>query len=217
MTVFGIPMTSMKRIPPLLLLIGASPILAQTAEVNETDDNTATVEVTESGLSEPTAVGTGPEDPDDESQTMYIGAVHGDWDVRCVRMDENPDPCQLYQLLVDNSGNPVAEFSVFPVTDDVELIAGATVVTPLETLLTVPVEISVDGGEPKSYPFLWCSSLGCVSRVGLVEADVNAFKGGLRANLSIVPARAADRKVNLTVSLMGFSAGFSDLQVRSER
>ena len=43
-----------------------------------------------------------------------------------------------------------------------------------------------------------------------------ALKRGLRATLGIFPARAANRRIELTVSLTGFSAGFKDVTDRLE-
>ena len=37
-----------------------------------------------------------------------------------------------------------------------EAVAGATVLTPLETLLTQMVTLTIDGGKAKRYPFTWC-------------------------------------------------------------
>ncbi len=200
MTGYGSLMAYITRFLPLVLFMVASPVDAQSAEGNEPI-----------GL-EPAQEGAG-----GEGGSVYIGAVYGDWEVRCIGIESSPDSCQLYQLLADNSGNPVAEINIFPVSGDAEFVAGTTVVTPLETLLTEGLEVSVDGGEVRSHPFLWCSAVGCVSRIGLTQADLAALKAGSQVRLSIVPARAPSHRVNLTVSLTGLTAGFNDVVARSDQ
>ena len=144
----------------------------------------------------------------------YIAAESGDWALRCLKAEEgSSDPCQLYQLLRDEDGNSVAEISMFPLADGGEAAAGATIVVPLETLLTEQVTISVDGSNARRIPFTFCNGAGCVSRVGFSDEHVNQFKRGNQATLRIVPAAAPDQPVLLTISLTGFTVGFDGLEV----
>lgn len=139
----------------------------------------------------------------------YTQEEHGDWDVRCVRTESGNDPCQLYQLLQDQDGNNVAEISLFPLPEsNGQAVAGATVITPLETLLTAQIALSVDGSEPKRYPFGWCSSVGCFSRIGFTADEVVRFRRGAEATLTIRPVAAPDQTVDLGISLAGFTAGY---------
>lgn len=138
----------------------------------------------------------------------YIREEFGDWAMRCLKAAEGPDPCQLYQLLLDASSNPVAEISMFPLPAGSRAAAGATIVAPLETLLTEQVTISVDGGTARSYPFTFCNSAGCVARVGFTEEEIAQFKAGSAATMTIVPAAAPDEVVTLNISLVGFTAGY---------
>ena len=112
-------------------------------------------------------------------------------------------------MLQDQNGNNVAEISIFPLPEGGEAVAGATIVTPLETLLTRQITLSVDGGAAKRYPFTFCAEIGCVSRAGFVQEDVDAFRRGSEAELLIVPVAAPDQTVTLTISLSGFTAGFA--------
>ncbi len=150
----------------------------------------------------------GEEVPVDGAGATYTQEVFGDWALNCVRSEEGDDPCQLYQLLKDDAGNAVAEVSLFALPAGQQAVAGATIVTPLETLLTEDIVIQVDGGKSKRYPFTWCSPIGCVARVGFTAEDVTALKAGAKAALIIVPVAAPDQKVNLNLSLTGFTAGF---------
>lgn len=143
-----------------------------------------------------------------EVGSTYRVSEHGDWELRCIKAPEGTkDPCQLYQLLADQDGNSVAEINLFPLAADDQLAAGATIVTPLETLLTQQVKLAVDGGQAKVYPFTFCTQVGCFARVGFTDGDVAAFKRGNAAKITVVPAQAPDQVVELTMSLKGFTAG----------
>ena len=146
-------------------------------------------------------------DPDAPG-TTYVPETFGDWEMRCVRAKEGNDPCQLYQLLKDEKGNSVAEISVFGLKDGGKASAGATIITPLETLLTPAVTIQVDNAKAKRYPFTFCTGIGCFSRIGFTAAEVTSFKRGNAALMQIVPAGEPDQRVNLAISLTGFTAGY---------
>jgi invasion protein IalB len=140
--------------------------------------------------------------------SQYVAASFEAWEQRCIRTEDGADPCQLYQLMNDDTGNPVAEISLFNLPEGGEAAAGATIVVPLETLLTANLRMSVDGGEAKVYPFSWCAQMGCIARVGFTEAEVGQFRAGAEARLTIVPVVAPDQEVTATLSLAGFTAGF---------
>ena len=142
-----------------------------------------------------------------EGQT-YLNAAFEKWELRCVKTADGSDPCQLYQLLLDDTGNDVAEISLFSLPEGNAAAAGATVVVPLETLLTAAMQFSVDGSKPKLYPFTFCTRAGCIARIGFTAAEVAQLKAGAGAVMTIVPAVAPDQKVELQVSLKGFTAGY---------
>lgn len=146
--------------------------------------------------------------PADGIGSTYVKESFNAWELRCVRTESGIDPCQLYQLLKDGSGNSVAEVGLFTLPEGGEAAAGATVIAPLETLLTAGLRIGVDAAEPKVYPFSFCSQAGCVARVGFTAAEVDAFKKGGKATVTIVPAIAPDQTVALELSLQGFTAGY---------
>jgi len=140
----------------------------------------------------------------------YIREEFTDWGLRCIRGPEGqPEPCDLYQLLRDAEGNEVAEISIVPLPDSGEAVAGATIVAPLETLLTEQIVISIDGGEARRYPFRFCNPAGCVAQIGLTAGQVDQFRRGAMGQVRLVPAAAPDQEVLLDVSLAGFTAGFN--------
>ncbi|MFZ1470670.1 MAG: invasion associated locus B family protein [Paracoccaceae bacterium] len=140
----------------------------------------------------------------------YTAATFEAWEQRCVKTDTGADPCQLYQLMKDEQGNAVAEFSLFSLPEGAQgpAVAGATFIAPLETLLTAGLTITVDTNKPRAYPFTFCANVGCVARIGFTAEEVAMLKKGAAAELMIVPFVAPDQKVVLKTSLKGFTAGF---------
>ena len=151
-----------------------------------------------------------------EEGSAYFGETFQDWRFRCVRAPEGQrDPCQLYQLLEDQGGNPVAEITVIPLPEErSDAVAGVTIVTPLGSLLTAGLNVSIDGGEAAGYPFRLCNQAGCVVQFGLSANDLTAFKRGATANITVVPAQAPDQTIRLDASLSGFTAAYEALLER---
>ncbi|MFV1440689.1 invasion associated locus B family protein [Phaeobacter sp. JH20_36] len=144
----------------------------------------------------------------------YSKETHGDWDLACVKTEEETDPCSLLQIMSDDSGNPMAEFSLFRIDQEgSQAVAGATVIVPLETLLPAALTISIDGAPGKRYNYSFCSPMGCVAQIGLTETDIAAFKKGKIATLSLRPAPAPDQVINMELSLSGFTAGYNVVDV----
>ena len=138
----------------------------------------------------------------------YLAATFDKWEQRCAKTADGSDPCQLYQLLTDKDGNAVAEISLFDLPAGGQAAAGATVMAPLETLLTANLRIGVDAGQPRVYPFAFCTKGGCVARLGFTADELASFKQGIKAVMTIVPAAAPDQDVALDMTLKGFTAGF---------
>lgn len=188
-----------------LSLIGAGAAWAQS---ETTTEDAPAADTDQSGLSLGTVegvIGVG--------QT-YVREEFGEWQLRCIRTEnesDDKDPCQLYQLLEDSGGNSVAEFNIFPLPEGQQAVAGANVITPLETLLTASLRLAVDGGQAKVYPYSFCSQIGCFARIGLTTEEVGLFRKGAGATVTIVPAASPSEVVELALSLSGFTAGFNAL------
>ena len=149
----------------------------------------------------------------DEVGKPYTRVVNEDWEMRCIRVEEGEEPCQMYQMMDDGQGAPVAEISVFRLPDGGKAVAGATLIVPLETSLTDQLRISIDGDKTRRYPFSFCNPIGCYVRLGLTAEDIASFKRGNGATITIVPALAPDQKVDLALSLKGFTASFDAVSV----
>jgi invasion protein IalB len=147
----------------------------------------------------------------------YILEEFGDWAMRCVRAPEGEsDPCNMYQLLSDDQGNAIAEFNFFRLPEGATAAAGATVVVPLETLLTQQLTLAVDGQNARSYPFRFCNAGGCISRLGFTAEDVEQFKRGAAATVRLVHAANPEQEIILNLSLNGFTAGYEGTVGASE-
>lgn len=152
-----------------------------------------------------------PNAPQRAADATYVAEKIGDWDIQCLKLPEEAqgeDPCQMYQLLTDGQGTSVAEISLFRLAGGGQVVAGATFVVPLETLLTEKLTLQVDAGQAKRYDFSFCTKIGCYARVGFTAQDIAGFKAGNVAKIGITPALAPDQKVTLEMSLKGFTASF---------
>ena len=193
----------------LLSLAPASALMAQ--ETTAPADTTTTVPAdaaTPDNLSMGTEVGADGQ-PADGVGATYVAANFDAWEQRCIKAADGADPCQLYQLLKDAQNNAVAEFSMFNLPAGGEAVAGATIIVPLETLLTENLLMAIDGAKPKDYPFTFCSGIGCVARIGFTSAEVEQFKKGAKGVMTIVPVFAPEEKVMIELSLKGFTAGYT--------
>ncbi|MEM7489300.1 MAG: invasion associated locus B family protein, partial [Pseudomonadota bacterium] len=152
--------------------------------------------------------------PAENQPQIYVREEHGDWEVRCLRAPEGrEDPCQLYQRLSDAQGQPTADINFFDLPDGNEIVAGATLLTPLQSLLTAQVRLSVDGGQARTYPYSFCDAAGCYARMGFTGEDIAAFRQGNVATVIVVPAVAPDQPAELRMSLSGFTAGIAAVEV----
>jgi invasion protein IalB len=195
-----------------LLLASASTAIAQETTTEEAPASEETGEVPGGDLSLGTPLEQAEASAEPRVGEPYIGAVFDDWAMRCLKAAEDAaDQCQLYQLLLDADGNAVAELSMFPLRDGGQAAAGATIVAPLETLLTQQLTLQVDDGQARRYPFTFCNAAGCVSRVGFTSEEIALFKRGNAATIRMVPAAAPDQEVILSVSLTGFTAAYNNL------
>ena len=139
-----------------------------------------------------------------------------DWELRCIKAEEGvEEPCQMYQLMTDSEGTPVAEISIFRLPEGGRAVAGATIVVPLETSLPQQLTMQVDDHAARRYPYSFCNTIGCFSRVGLVAEEVASFRAGKEAKLTIVPALAPDQKVELNMSLIGFTASYDKTTINA--
>jgi invasion protein IalB len=158
----------------------------------------------------PAASGAG--DPAAQEVLEIVRDTFGDWQVRCA---PDGNDCFMYQLAMDPEENPVAEISLLKLPAGGEAAAGATVVTPLGTLLPSGLDLQIDSGEVRKYPFAWCSQVGCFARFGLNTASIDAMKRGNAGKMTLVSVGAPQSPLSLKVSLNGFTKAYDSLAVPS--
>lgn len=182
-------------------LFGASlPALAQTADATAPADGVA--------MGVPDGI------PDRTSAAMnsvYLAASFDAWQQRCMKKEDGADPCELYQLLKDETGNAVAEISFFTLPSGSKAVLGANVLAPLETLLTANLRIGIDDGTAKIYPFSYCTVNGCVAKVGFTAEELAVMQAGTEGIMTVVPAAAPQKTVAIKITLKGFTAGHQAL------
>ncbi|MEL7256184.1 MAG: invasion associated locus B family protein [Pseudomonadota bacterium] len=194
-----------KMLSTLSVIAGLA--IGGTAYAQETDDGATSTVDPNTGLDLGQTV---------EEDPSYVKEVYDDWQLQCFRSDAEEDPCQMYQLLREEAGNPVAEFSIFKLPGDNAVVAGATIVVPLGTLLPAGLQMYVDSGAAKAYNYSFCSIIGCFARIGFTQDDIDAFKAGETVFIVIAPAQAPEETVLIEASLKGFTAAFDNVTVTDQ-
>ena len=144
-----------------------------------------------------------------EPGEIYLAGNKGDWNVRCITGNPGEiDKCEIQQLLFLNENTPVADISIFKLPEGERAVAAATVMVPLETLLTKKFRFAFSEGAVKEFPYSFCNQNGCLVRMGLLEEDIEAMKKGSSSKLSITHISSPEASINLSLSLNGFTAAF---------
>lgn len=158
-----------------------------------------------------------------EPGEAFVSAIHRDWQVRCIRStaDEIPDRCEMFQLLEEENGNPVAEFRIAGVLEEADgVVASATILTPLDTLLSPGIQLQVDENPPAQVPFAFCRPIGCFVQLTLTADDIAMFENGADAQVVLFAlirdeqGQMGGAPVRLLASLRGFTAAYDDVTAR---
>ncbi len=190
------------------LLVAAS---AQTTTTTPPPAATDAAPATEPGISMGVPDGM-PDQAHAQVDQIYLAGTFDAWEERCVKQANGGDPCQLYQLLKDQTGNPVVELSIFTLPDGGQAAFGASIMAPLETLLTSNMRIAIDQAKGKFYPFSYCTTAGCLAKVGFTVDELALIQKGKAATVTIVPAAAPDKTVVATITLKGFTDGYKAIK-----
>ncbi|MDX5401601.1 MAG: invasion associated locus B family protein [Rhodobacterales bacterium] len=203
------------RISMIAALAVAGPAFAQTTDQTAPAQDTQPQQEAPAPADPGLAMGETVTDGPQPGQT-YVREVSGDWSLECLKVEEGEEPCQIFQTMTDGEGNQVANMRIFRLPAGGQAEAGALVAVPLETLLTAQLTITVDGAQPKRYPFSVCDRQGCYARIGLTSEDINSYKRGASATVTLVPFVAPDERVEVKLSLTGFTAGYDKVTVPTE-
>ncbi|MCA8870135.1 MAG: invasion associated locus B family protein [Rhodobacteraceae bacterium] len=153
-------------------------------------------------------------EPEVQIGQTYQAEQFDDWEIVCVKVESGNEPCEIGQLVLDSSGNPIADVRVFPLPPNSKAIAGATIITPLGVLIQNGLLFSIDDAKPKQYPYLFCNNIGCVSRIGFVPLELQALRKGNVAKMTVRMFNNPDQAIDIAVSLKGFSTAYTALTKR---
>ena len=150
-----------------------------------------------------------------EKPEAYVKETFKDWRIVCVKPKEaeGRESCTMQQLMVDNSNNPVSGVQILPLPASAAPNAAVVdIATPLETLLSEDLRFAIDSSPARTFKFTYCLPDACHARFALSEQDLAAMKAGVKATVTIVPLVARNQKVDITMSLAGFTAAFDKIK-----
>jgi|TARA_B100001939_G_scaffold342022_1_gene352482 invasion protein IalB len=139
----------------------------------------------------------------------YIKETNKDWNLKCIAPKNSIERCEANQIIVNDKKQPVAEISIFKLSDNQVAEAAATIIVPLETILSEGLILAIEDLEPKKYQFKFCNRLGCYSQIGLIKEEVEALKNNERASIYLKHISSGDQQVIIPISLDGFMKTFS--------
>ena len=139
----------------------------------------------------------------------YIKETNKDWNLKCIAPKNSIERCEANQIIVNDKKQPVAEISIFKLSDNQAAEAAATIIVPLETILSEGLILAIQDLEPKKYQFKFCNRLGCYSQIGLIKEEVEALKNKERASIYLKHISSGDQQVIIPISLDGFMKTFS--------
>ena len=120
----------------------------------------------------------------------------GDWQAIC-----DPQGCRLaHSLVAAQSETMLLMARVFD-GDVPTLVLPA----PLGSFLKAGLQMSIDGGAPRTLAYEICDEFGCHAGVPLDDGLLRDFKRGLKADIAF--ADGTQQQVTLSISLVGFTKG----------
>jgi len=132
----------------------------------------------------------------------------GDWSVECVQNPQAGRLCRMVQNVKDpKNGNPLMEVVVAKPPNQSGVILSLR--APLGVWLRPGLTFGIDGGKADRVNFEFCLKGGCLVQIQLAAGKVNAMKRGSKAVIGMQNIRR--QKLNLTVSLRGFTAAYGKL------
>ncbi|MDH3593898.1 MAG: invasion associated locus B family protein [Rhodospirillales bacterium] len=140
------------------------------------------------------------------------GQVFQDWTARCETdpSDASVKRCYIVQAVVagEQRQRVMLMAVAYPPGQETPL---ATAILPLGTDLRPGIEVAIDDGEPKRYPFSVCMADGCQAHMPLDAALLAAFKKGVGGSVAFL--RGPDRRaLKVPFSLKGFTAAVNALK-----
>ena len=139
----------------------------------------------------------------------YIKERFENWSLKCIKTVNSIERCEANQIIFNQKQQPVAEISIIKLPKGQVAAAAATIIVPLETILSEGLVLAIQELEPKKYQFKFCNSLGCYSQIGLTDDEVEALKRKEKASIFLKHISSGDQQIVIPMSLDGFTKTFS--------
>ena len=141
----------------------------------------------------------------------YIKEKFENWTLKCIKPVNSVERCEANQIIFNQKKQPVAEISIIKLPKGQVAAAAATIIVPLETILSEGLVLAIQELEPKKYQFKFCNSLGCYSQIGLTDSEVDALKRKEKASIFLKHISSGDQQIVIPMSLDGFTKTFSNV------
>ena len=141
----------------------------------------------------------------------YIKERFENWSLKCIKTVNSIERCEANQIIFNQKQQPVAEISIIKLPKGQVAAAAATIIVPLETVLSEGLVLAIQELEPKKYQFKFCNSLGCYSQIGLTDDEVEALKRKEKASIFLKHISSGDQQIVIPMSLDGFTKTFSNV------
>ena len=141
----------------------------------------------------------------------YIKERFENWSLKCIKTVNSIERCEANQIIFNQKQQPVAEISIIKLPKGQVAAAAATIIVPLETILSEGLVLAIQELEPKKYQFKFCNSLGCYSQIGLTDDEVEALKRKEKASIFLKHISSGNQQIVLPMSLDGFTKTFSNV------
>ena len=141
----------------------------------------------------------------------YIKERFENWSLKCIKPVNSIERCEANQIIFNQKQQPVAEISIIKLPKGQVAAAAATIIVPLETILSEGLVLAIQELEPKKYQFKFCNSLGCYSQIGLTDEEVEALKRKEKASIFLKHISSGNQQIVLPMSLDGFTKTFSNV------
>ena len=141
----------------------------------------------------------------------YIKERFDNWSLKCIKTVNSIERCEANQIIFNQKQQPVAEISIIKLPKGQVAAAAATIIVPLETILSEGLVLAIQELEPKKYQFKFCNSLGCYSQIGLTDDEVEALKRKEKASIFLKHISSGDQQIVIPMSLDGFTKTFSNV------
>ena len=142
----------------------------------------------------------------------YIKERFENWSLKCIKPVNSTERCEANQIIFNQKQQPVVDISIIKLPKGQVAAAAATIIVPLETILSEGLVLAIQELEPKKYQFKFCNSLGCYSQIGLTDDEVEALKRKEKASIFLKHISSGDQKIVIPMSLDGFTKTFSNVK-----